>query len=132
MDITSPDDVERHVAALQEPLTEPRPGECLFCYVDRMLDGFGCDTTLRWARRWRDLRVPRATGLERRLGARGGYCDCEIFLNGWDLRSDLQVLDEHGEPQWPRPRPDCAHVGPRSSQPCGNWVPQVRRSGRWW
>jgi hypothetical protein len=131
VDITTPETVEQHVAALQDALTMPLPGECVFCFIDRMLDEFGCDTSLRWARRWRNLRVPRATGLERRLGARGGYCDCEIFLNGWDLRPELQVPDENGELQWPRPRPDCARVGPSSSQPCGKWVPQLRRRG-WW
>jgi hypothetical protein len=92
-----------------------------------MLNAFGCDTTLRWARRWRDLRMPRATGLERRLGQRGGYCDCEIFLNGWDLAGENQVRDEDGELGWPIVRPPCA--GGRASQPCANWVPQ--RRGLW-
>src|SRR5438105_4691710 len=84
----------RDRACLASILTEPRPDECVLCYVDRMLDAFGCDTTLRWARRWRDLRRPRATGLERRLESRGGFCDCEIFLNGWTLREDLWVPDD--------------------------------------
>ncbi|MGY1741714.1 MULTISPECIES: DUF2695 domain-containing protein [unclassified Blastococcus] len=133
MDATTPDEIERHLAALQVSLTTPRAGECVFCFVDRMLDAFGCATTLRWARRWRDLRLPRATGLERRLGARGGHCDCEVFLNGWDLRPDLQVPDEQGEPGWPRPRPECAGVGPRSSQPCAHWVARRRdRRPGWW
>ena len=133
MDATTPDEIERHLAALQDSLTTPRTAECVFCFVDRMLDAFGCDTSLRWARRWRDLRLPRATGLERRLGARGGYCDCEVFLNGWDLRAELQVLDEHGERTWPHPRPACPGVGPRSSQPCAHWVPQRRdRRAGWW
>lgn len=104
----------------------PEPSECLLCYVARMLGLRGCDTTLRWARRWRDLRLPRATGLERRLGARGGYCDCEIFLNGWMLRSELEALDEDVEPGEPSP---CPGVSIRSSQPCAQWVPV--RGGRW-
>ncbi|TFV62059.1 DUF2695 domain-containing protein [Geodermatophilus sp. DF01-2] len=91
-----------------------------------MLDAFGCDCTLRWARRWRDLRLPRATGLERRMEACGGFCDCEIFLNGWTLRDELQVPDENGEPAWPAQRPPCAGVGSRSSQPCANWEPWRR------
>ena len=66
-------------------LTEPDGAECLFCFVARMLDEHGCDTTLRWALRFRDLRAPRATGLERRLSRMGGFCDCEIFLNGMTL-----------------------------------------------
>src|SRR6476659_373294 len=83
----------------------PREGECVLCYVDRMLGQHGCDTTLRWARRWRELRVPRARGLERRLSARGGCCDCEVFLNGGSLREELQVRDADGELVWPSPRP---------------------------
>ena len=99
------------------------------CYVERMLAAFGCDCTLRWARRWRDLRLPGATGLERRLEARGGFCDCEVSMNGWTLRDDLQVLDEDGYPGWPAERPACAGGGPRSSQPCGIWQPW--RRSRW-
>ena len=54
--------------------------------IGHLADGIeaavGCDTMLRWARRWRHLVRPRAAGLERRLEARGGFCDCEIFGNG--------------------------------------------------
>ncbi|MDX6357453.1 MAG: hypothetical protein QOH37_507 [Nocardioidaceae bacterium] len=46
--------------------------ECLYCYVARMLDEHGRDCTLRWAGHYRDLRAPRATTLERRLGSMGG------------------------------------------------------------
>ena len=101
----------------------------MFCYVARMLALRGCDTTLRWAQRWRDLRLPRATGLERRLGSRGGFCDCEIFLNGWMLRSELEALDEDGEARAPTGPTPCPGVSGRSSQPCPQWVP-VRRD-RW-
>lgn len=128
--ITSPDDVEAHLHAAAAELTAPRDEECVFCYVLRMLDSFGCDTTLRWAVRWRDLRMPRATGLERRLNARGGFCDCEIFLNGWNLVEGLQVRDENGDLCWPAARPACA--GGRSSQPCALWEPRCRPRGPWW
>ena len=121
--------LEQHLAELAVRLTEPAPGECVLCYVDRMLAAFGCDCTLRSARSWRDRRLPRRTGLERRLEARGGFCDCEVFLNGWTLRGHLEVLGDDGEPTWPAERPPCARVGPRSSQPCANWEP--RRRGRW-
>jgi Protein of unknown function (DUF2695) len=70
-------------AILPELLTAPRAGECLLRYTYRMMNSQGCDGTLRWAKRWRDLRAPRHTALERRLGSSGGYCDCEIFMNGW-------------------------------------------------
>ncbi|RBY74445.1 DUF2695 domain-containing protein [Geodermatophilus sp. TF02-6] len=128
MEIRTPAELEEHLTALATELTAPAPAECVLCYVERVLAAFGCDCTLRWARRWRDLRLPRATGLERRLEARGG-CDCEVFLGGWMLRDELQVPDEDGEPAWPAERPPCAGVGPRSSQPCGNW--QTWRRERW-
>ena len=107
----------------------PRDGECVLCYVERMLGTHGCDSTLRWARRWRELRAPGARGLERRLEARGGFCDCEVFLNGWSLREELQVRDADGELVWPSPRPACAGVAARSTQPCTNWEPW--RRPRW-
>ena len=128
-DLTSPDDVEAHLRTTATQVTAPHDGECVFCYVLRMLDAFGCDTTLRWATRWRDVRMPRATGLEHRLGRRGGFCDCEIFLNGWNLVESQQVRDEHGELQWPRERPTCA--GGRSSQPCSLWEPRHRTRSPW-
>ncbi|SDC47953.1 Protein of unknown function [Geodermatophilus telluris] len=129
MEISTPEEMEQHLAAVGVALTAPEPAEGVLCYAERMLTGFGCDGTLRWARRWRDLRVPRATGQERRLGSRGGHCDCEVFLNGWTLREDLWVDDEDGAPTWPAERPPCAGVGPRSSQPCGNGRPW--RRDRW-
>ena len=117
---------EADLVALSDALTRPHPRECLFCFVDRMLVAFGCDCTLRWARRWRDQRLPRATGLERRLGRSGAFCDCEVFLNGWTVRADLCVLDEDGYDDRPPERPACAGVGSRSSQPCATLVPQER------
>jgi hypothetical protein len=126
MDTGPSREAEEHVTALAAELTTPGEGECVFCFIDRMLDAFGCDTTLRWARRWRDLRLPRATGLEARLGRRGGFCDCEVFLNGWTVRPELLVPDEHGELDWPADRPPCPGVGPRSAQPCSTWLPLRR------
>lgn len=100
-----------------------------------MLAEHGCNCQLRFALHYRDLRAPRATGLRRRLGQAGGYCDCEIFLNGYDLRPDLQVPggddsdDDWDEPDltWPDPLPDCLGVRRGSTQPCGLWW----RRGRW-
>ncbi len=123
--MTAADDATHAETALRDvlgELTDPLPGECLFCYVYRMLE-FGCGPDrLTWARRWRDLRAPRATGLERRLGARGGFCDCEIFLNGWRPR-DL-VLDENGDEAHPSVMPSCRGVRRGSTQPCSLWVPK--------
>jgi len=57
--------IERELRHLSIQITQPKPRECLHCYVYRMLE-FGC-TGLRWAKRYRDLRAPRATALDRRL-----------------------------------------------------------------
>jgi hypothetical protein len=79
------------------------PGECVLCYVHRMVRAFGCDGTLRWAVRWRDRRAPRALALIDRLTARGAHCDCELF---GDAR--------------PRVAEPCAgSVG--ATAPCHNW-----------
>jgi Protein of unknown function (DUF2695) len=123
------DDTDTHPQAGAEApeLAAPGAAECVFCYVDRMLGRFGCDTTLRWARRWRDERMPRARGLERGLEGRGGFCDCEILLNGWTLCDERCIPDEDGELDRPPTRPACA--GSAGSQPCGTWVP--RRRDRW-
>jgi hypothetical protein len=102
-------------------LTEPHEGECLLCFVSRMIDDFGCDTTLRWAARFRDLRAPRATALAQRLGDVGGFCDCEIFLNGYRVAAHLCELDEWGDLVGPGERPSCAGARRGSTKPCGAW-----------
>jgi hypothetical protein len=63
---------------LGDALTEPRADECPCCYVERMLEVFGCDRNLRWIGRWRDQARPRATWLERRLEFAGIVCDCQV------------------------------------------------------
>ena len=100
---TSPTAIERELHTVAEALTTPLPRECLLCFVWRMLEDFGCNATLRWARHWRDARAPRATALEHRLGQRGGFCDCEIFLNGWVLLSTVQRYDDDGVRDLGRP-----------------------------
>ena len=126
-------DTENQLRVLSTALTDPRERECLLCYVHRMLD-YGC-TGLRWATRYRDLRAPRATALERRLGDRGGFCDCEIFLNGYEPTRDLwtpdREVDEDGhtyyvEADWPEQLPACRGVRAGSTQSCTIWVKQWR------
>ena len=119
--------VQQYVAELAtQLLVSPKP-ECLLCYVLRMLEQFTCDTTLRFATNWRDQRLPSVRGLERRLESRGGFCDCEIFLNGWTVADEYCLVDVHtGEAEPPDPMPGCLGVGPRSSQPCSLWVPSRR------
>ena len=84
-DMTIDEEAEQFLTLTAEQLTGVREQECLFCYVARMLGEHGCDTTLRFARSYRDQRAPRATAIERRMGQLGGFCDCEIFLNGMTL-----------------------------------------------
>jgi hypothetical protein len=94
---------------MSEALTVPRERECLTCYLLRMLDRFGCDSQLRWARRWRDRRVPGAVMLLTSLEARGAYCDCEVLDNVYPY-----VTPEAGG----EPGPNCLGVGRGSTQPC--------------
>ena len=94
------------------------------------LDEFGCDCTLRFARRYRDAVAPRATALEHRLGQKGGFCDCEIFLNGWTLRYEHQLFDPDSEEyEYPEELPACRGVRAGSIQPCELWM--VRPRGLW-
>jgi len=127
-------DTERELRIIATALTDPHDGECLLCYVYRMLE-FGC-TGLRWAVRYRDLRAPRATALERRLGEKGGYCDCEIFLNGYQPVQELwtpeREYDEDevtciDDAEWPEQLPACRGVRAGSTKGCTMWVRQ-----RWW
>jgi hypothetical protein len=105
------DITDAQLIALREAMTEPAEDECVLCYVARMLQSLGCDTTLRWTRHWRDRIRPRATALERRFEAVGGFC----------------VPDGNGEEQWPAGMPACAGLAPRSAQPCANWQTWRRR-----
>ena len=120
--------VEDELRAHSVALTSTRGNECLLCYVARLMDEFGCDTTLRWAMRFRDSRAPSATALERRLGQVGGFCDCEIFLNGFELARRLCRYDpETDELVGPEELPSCSGVRSSSTRPCSNWA----RRGRW-
>ena len=125
---TMVEQLEAELRLLADTATRPRPAECLACFVARMLDEFGCDSTLRWAQRFRDARSPTATGLERRLGSMGGFCDCEIFLNGLQLARHVLVRDVHtDELEPPEELPDCAGVRRTSTRWCANWERQGRR-----
>ncbi|WP_448072278.1 DUF2695 domain-containing protein [Georgenia yuyongxinii] len=119
--------LEDELAGLAEMLTAPRRGECLMCFANRMLVNFGCDQTLRWARRYAQLRSPQAYALRRRLARRGVFCDCEIFANGWDVTVPT-VRDLHGEECWPSEVAGCRGVRTGSTQPCSLWAP--RRESR--
>src|SRR3990170_8710034 len=98
---------------------------------------YGC-TGLHWAARYRDLRAPRATALEQRLGQKGGFCDREIFLHGYEPAPELwtpeREVDEDGhtyhvEAVPPDQLPPCRGVRAGSTQGCTLWV--RRRRGYW-
>ena len=126
MHVHVPAEAHPRVVPPADELTTPDDGECVLCFAFAMYRRFDCDGSLRWVRRWRDVLRPRATGLEQRMESRGGYCDCEVFLNGWDLLPGLMVQDAAGDLDWPPVMPACAGVGPRSSQPCALWEPRRR------
>lgn len=130
---------EAIVFELDRRLNRPEVGECLYCYVDRMLDEHGCDATLKWATRFRDLRAPRATALEDRLRRRGGFCDCEIFLNAVRLIEHAQRTAPDWRDWWDDcggcddcrrqedeleggPVAPCRTVRAGSTQHCGLWA----------
>jgi hypothetical protein len=129
--LTAVAEAESYLRALGAEVAAVRPGECLYCYVIRMLDAFGCDNNLRWAARFRDLTAPRATALDDRLARMGGYCDCEIFLNGVTLRRGSGDADEGDDDDLdPSLVPPCAGVRRGSTRGCANWRRRVRW-GRW-
>jgi hypothetical protein len=126
---------ERELAGLSGGLLGPRVRECVLCYVDRMISEFGCDCRPRFAGHYRDSRAPRATGLERRLGRMGAFCDCEIFFNAYEARGSGtgSGFDWEDDPDWEdesEPVPlalSCVGVRAGSTQPCLRWRRQPRR-----
>lgn len=124
-------EAERILADASTLLLGPYLGECLLCYVHRMLMEYGCNCRLRFAGHYRDVRAPRATALERRLGQSGGYCDCEIFLNSYNLRLEYLLSmviteredddgdDDEDRPEVtvPNPLPLCREVRAGSTPP---------------
>lgn len=82
------------------------------------------------------------------MGNTGGFCDCEILLNGYELcpeywvpdtareqerrelnELDQDKLDEDEEQTWPIPLPQCVGVRVGSTQPCALWC-RLRRGVR--
>lgn len=133
-------EAEAVLGSVTDDLLGVRDRECLLCYVHRMLGRYGC-SGMRWASHYRDVRAPRATALERRLGQGGGFCDCEIFLNAYTLEDRFVVpprkYEEGGvvyetEPSWPKPFPECHGVRAGSTQSCGLWRRRRRGSRYDW
>lgn len=117
-------DAEEYLQRVAQEVLVPHPQECVLCYVARMVEEHGCDSTLRWVGRFRELRSPLATGLEERMRSVGGFCDCEVFGNGWGLAREHLVRDlDSDELEVPERLPTCAGVGRMdSTKPCRMWV----------
>ena len=113
------------------PPTGPYPYECVACFVDRMTRLHGCTNQLTWATRWRDRCAPRATALERRLQANGGFCDCEVLMNvyarpewlreEWDDAEESDVEAPAADAP-DAPPPPCFGVRKGSTQACAHWT----------
>lgn len=121
-------ELEDELAGLARLILTPRRGECVLCFVNRMVVDAGCDQTLRWAATWGQVRAPRATTLLARLRSHGGYCDCMIFTNGWDVTVPTERDPATGEERWPEGVSGCRGVHPGSTRPCTLWAP---RPWRW-
>jgi hypothetical protein len=53
------DEAEAFLRRRAAEITKPQEGECLCCYVVRLLDEFPCDNHLRHALHYRDVVAPR-------------------------------------------------------------------------
>ena len=120
---------EAFVQQLAETLTHPRERECLCCFVARQLDEYHCDGSHRHAIRYRDAVAPRATALRDRLRRVGACCcDCELFLNGYQLRPPVRsdstggTGDDDEDAEVWDDLPPCTGVPKGSIRPCRNWL----------
>lgn len=93
---------EQHVRAVSEQLTRPARPECLLCYLNRLVQEFGCDGTLRWSKRWADSQPGGKRFSPKRLERGGGFCDCEVIMNVF--RAEIPALIDVSAP--------CGHVSP--------------------
>lgn len=144
-------DAELFLAQASRHLIGPLSGECLLCYIARMISQWGCQGT-RFMEHYRDSVAPRATALRDRMSRMGACCcDCEVFLNAYELRPALILavgverslveLDEFDESDdsydddfdeecdadlFVGELPSCRGVRRGSTQPCANWQRQFR------
>jgi hypothetical protein len=58
-----------------------RPDECLYCFLNRMLETSGCDHRMRLTQKWIGVQPRSARWVIRWAETQGGYCDCEVILN---------------------------------------------------
>lgn len=110
------------MAAVTDEIDVPHEGECLACYVTRMVEAHGCDLTLRWSRLFRDAVAPADARLEHRLEAGGGTCDCEVPIVVWTLAPPWATGPPFGEESlWPGSLPRCGGAATGSTAPCLLW-----------
>lgn len=111
---------ERLLREAAATLAVPNHRECLACYVSRQLGEFGCDVTLRFTERFRDLSAPTARGLTERLSRGGGFCDCEIFRNVYE-ECDIDDPASYRKSDGSLFVEPCRGVSWGSTQPCTIW-----------
>ncbi|MFL6238596.1 MAG: DUF2695 domain-containing protein [Actinomycetes bacterium] len=58
-----------------------RRGECLYCYLSRVTETYGCDDTLKLTQRWIDAQPRSARWVVKWAEGQGGGCDCEVLFN---------------------------------------------------
>ena len=156
--IQPPDVAAAHLLRdVADRLVAVRDGECLACYVQRMVHEHGC-VEHRFVAAFRDQTAPRATALERRLERLGGFCDCETLWNAFvtvaelaaearirgarlwaldhdddDAYDEAERQDEELDREALRVEPaPCWGVRRGSTQPCRRWrTVRVDRRLRW-
>ncbi len=102
----------------------PHHGECLACFVHRMMAAARCSDSLGWAEHYRLVRARRAVSLTKRLAAQGATCDCAVVTDLWRpsiaLWSRDDAIDDLAPP---KDLPPCGCVRAGSTKPCALWVP---------
>jgi hypothetical protein len=80
--MTIADDAEKALTMHSAELTAPQPAECLYHYLGRMLQEFGCRGhrfTITWAQAPRTIRGRPVLEFVQAHG--GCCCDCEVLMN---------------------------------------------------
>lgn len=108
---------------------QPAPGECLACFVRRMVERTGCTGTLVWAEHWKRRRSPGASALIGRLERQGGGCDCALVTVLWSPAAELWEWTDSRGLSASTEVPSCEGVRPRSTRPCGLWTARTPATG---
>jgi hypothetical protein len=76
---------ERHIRDLAERTTAVNDGECLYCYLTRMVQAFGCaGGGRRWTEHWIASQRRGHKWVLAWARSNGGICcDCEVMLNAF-------------------------------------------------